>query len=225
MLDLGAIQSQCTADGDRRRGRQPAHRRRLSCSCRASDDVDLVALPTNPPPNTKLLTDLDEVVDRVSDALETELDTGPHRRPGAARRRWSTRRSTPSTPTSSRPLADQLGPLEDNVLDVTLNKQTRGARSIEVTALDLRLLPAASAFVDLLNIEIGRSLLRPQRRAGVPTPPDPDPHPGPDARPRPPTRRPAVPTSVPAGEFDAGRCAPPTAAPQRPASPPAPSCC
>ncbi|WP_148611531.1 hypothetical protein [Nocardioides rubriscoriae] len=194
VLDLGAVQSQCAATTNGATGDSQLTDAGLYVDLPTIGRVDLVNLPTNPPPNTKVVTDLDVVVTAISDAVETELTTA------------LTGVLAPAAPLVDQlvtalnanviaVLADQLAPLEDNVLDATLNKQTRGDRSIEVTALDVRVLPAASAFVDLVNVEIGRSSCGPNGRVAVDNP---TPTPTPD--PTDPT--PAVPTSVPAGELD-----------------------
>lgn len=200
VLDLGAVQSQCTATTTGAEGDSQLTDAGLFVQLPGVGRVDLVDLPANPEPNTKLLTDLDEVVTVISDALEAELTsalTGVLQPLGPLVDQVVNALNANIIST----VADQLGPLEDNVLDVTLNKQTRGDRSIEVTALDLRLLPAASAFVDLVNVEIGRSSCGTNGRAGVP--PAPEPTPTPDPTPTPgPGPGPDVPTSVPAGASD-----------------------
>lgn len=198
-LDLGAIQSQCTATVNGAQGDSQVTDASLFVQLPSIGRVDLVQLPTNAPPNTKVVTDLDVVLTAISDAVETELTTA------------LTGVLAPLGPLVNdavealnanvvAQLADQLGPLEDNILDATLNKQTRGTRSIEVTALDLRLLPAAADFgVDLLNVAIGRSSCGPNSRVGAPTPTPTETPTTPDT----PDGTPAVPTSVPAGELGA----------------------
>jgi hypothetical protein len=199
VLDLGAIQSQCTATVTGAEGDSKITDASLYVQVPTIGRVDLVQLPTNAPPNTKVLTNLDVVLTAISNAVETELTTaltgvlaplGP----------LVDQAVTALNDNVVSQVAAQLGPLEDNILDATLNKQTRGDRSIEVTALDLRLLPAAADFgVDLLNVEIGRSSCGTNRRIGAPNP-TPDPTPTPNPTPDPPST-PDVPTSVPAGEL------------------------
>lgn len=187
-LDLGAIQSQCTASLGTADGDSQLVDSGLSVTI-AGTKVDLVSLPVNPPPNTKVLTDLDVVVDAVLDGVREQLDTGL----GGV--------LAPAGPLTQQlqdalvenvisALAPQLAPLEDNLLDGTLNKQVRPTEdSIEVTALDLAVVPAAADFgVDLLDLEIGKTTCGPSARVGTPpTTPTPTP-------------TPTVPTSVPAGE-------------------------
>ena len=192
-LDLGAVQSQCSAVLGSAYGDSQLTDADLSVEV-AGTDITLLALPVNPAPNTKVVTDTDQFLEAVVDGLQVQLSTALD---GAL---------DPVTPVLQdlqdalndnilTALSDQLAPIEDNLLDVTLNKQVRPTDdSIEVTALDLRLLPAASQFVDLLDVEIGRSTCGPSGRVAAAPPTD-----SPSATPSD-VPSPAVPTSIPAGE-------------------------
>lgn len=196
VLDLGAVQSFCVArPGEISGGTTLAG---AGASLRlAGQEVDLLDLPADPAPNTKLVTDLGAVVDLLLQALRTQFTQaidgvlGPL---GEVVDQAEVLTSALGT------VGEQLAPLEENVLDVTLNKQERGRDRIDVTALDLRLLPAAASFgVELLNVEIGHSSCGPNGRIQPdapeePTTPTPDPQP----------EEPQVPTSVPAGSGGAG---------------------
>lgn len=201
VLDIGAIQSRCSAAPGTADGDADIVDSGLYVEV-AGNRVDLVSLPVDPPPNTKVLTDLDVVVTAVVDGVEEQLATGLGGAlapvgPLADQLEQAINDNVVSV------LSEQLAPLEDNLLDGTLNKQVRPTRdSIEVTALDLSVLPAAEDFgVDLLSLEIGRSACGPSGRVAAPpttTPtPEPEPEPGPN-----------VPTRVPAGLAEAA----PTAA-------------
>lgn len=189
-LDLGAVQSFCTAgpgtaDGDTDITDASAY------VVLQGQRLDLVSLPTNPPPNTKVVTDLGVVVQSVLDALRSEFETAID---GALGPLNGVVDGAEVLAEALEQVGEQLAPLEENILDITLNKQVRPTDdSIEVTALDLALLPAAQEFdVDLLDVQIGESTCGPNSRVGNPTEPaDPtDPAPNPPA---------PVPTSVPAG--------------------------
>jgi hypothetical protein len=68
-------------------------------------------------------------------------------------------------------LQAQLAPLEQNVLDIVLNKQsTPAADAIDVTALDAHVLPAAQQFVDadLARLTIGHVTCGPSGRVAAP---------------------------------------------------------
>jgi hypothetical protein len=68
----------------------------------------------------------------------------------------------------------QLKPLEDNLLDITLNQQVHPtADSIKVRALDVQVLPAAKAQLDgnsLVNLQIGNAACAPVARVAVSAP-------------------------------------------------------
>lgn len=185
VVDLGAVQSRCHST--------PSQATGDSDLADASAYVDvmgqrltLLALPVHPAPNTKVVTDLDKVVQAVLDALRTELSTALA---GSLSQLNLVLDQAAVINNVVAQLGDQLAPLEENVLDGTLNKQVRpSANSIQVTALDLKVLPVAG-MDGLLHITIGTSTCGPNDRVAPPT-----------TSPSPtPTPTPAVPTSVPAG--------------------------
>lgn len=97
-------------------------------------------------------------------------------------------------------LAAQLAPLEENLLRGVLNKQVRPTEdSIEVTALELELLPAAREFgMTAVKAEVAKSTCGPSGALRATASPTPTPGEEPKA-PAPSGPPPAVPTSVPAG--------------------------
>ena len=165
-VGLGAVQSRCTAapgsvDGsaslvDVAAYAQVGGRR-----------VDLLRLPVHPAPNTRITTDLGDVAVAVQDALRSQLSTaldgslGPL---GGAVDRAAVLDNVLAD------LGSQLGPLDADVLGGTLNKQVRrSAGSIEVTALDLDVLPAAAAVgPQPLSLRLGRSTCGPNDRVVAP---------------------------------------------------------
>ncbi len=192
-LDLGAIQSTCNANSRRAVGDATLADAGLYVQL-PGQRIDLLSLPVNPPPNTKLVTDLDVVVETINAALQEQFATGLDGAlaplgAGADELLTAINDNVVSA------LAPQLAPLEENLLDVTLNKQVRrGNRSIAVTALDLQALPAArdAAGTDLLSAKIG-AVTCATADAAAPPP----------AAPVAPPAAPDVPTSVPAGLADA----------------------
>jgi hypothetical protein len=190
-VDLGVVESRCTAAPGSAEGNatladvgayvQVGGRR-----------VDLLSLPVHPAPNTRITTGLDGVAVAVQDALRSRLSTalagalGPL---AAAVDRAAVLDNVLAN------VGSQLAPLDQDVLSGTLNRQVRaGAGSIEVTALDLDVLPAAAAFgPQPLSVRLGSSTCGPGDRVA------------PVARPRPvarlqaPARRPVVPRRVTAG--------------------------
>ncbi len=193
-LDVGAVQSFCTAQPGSATGDADLTDVSLFASL-AGQRIDLVELPTNAPPNTKLLTDLGVVVDTILEGLRTQLETalGGLLAPVAA----VVDAADVLTEVLNQ-VGSQLAPLEENLLELTLNKQEFPSDdSIEVTALDLNLLPAAeTAGFQVLSAQIGESACGPNNRVAADPDPDPDPDPNPQPQP--------VPTAVPAGVESAG---------------------
>jgi hypothetical protein len=170
----------------------------------------LANLPANPAVNQKVVTGLDGVTQTLIDALTVQINTMV--RGELAQLNLG--------PTLLQPIQEQvvevlveqlqplLQPLEDNILDITLNQQVPGddGRSIEVTALDLQVLPAAAQFTgsSLVSGQIGKVSCGPNGRvpaaADEPTPaPTPAPEPGPQGGDRP-GEQPVVPTAVDSGQ-------------------------
>lgn len=191
-LDLGAVQSFCTAEPGSAGGDTDITDASLFATL-ADTRIDILELPTNPPPNTKVVTDLGVVVQSLLDALRVEFETAID---GALGPLAAVIDGAEVLAEALEQVGEQLAPLEENVLDITLNKQVVPRDdSIEVTALDLNLLPAAeTAGFQVLSAQIGESACGPNSRVVN----DPDPDPDPDPQPQP------VPTSVPAGVESAG---------------------
>lgn len=155
-VDLGAVQSSCTADDDTASGDSTIASSSVYVVVPGGDRVTLVDLPIEPAVNQKVVTDLSGVTDAVLKGLRTQLSNGLD---GAL---------SPIDPvvdqlqqqvlnTLLTSLQEQLAPLEDNVLDITLNAQDTSPGAITVTALDAKVLPAAEAFVggSLAHLTIG----------------------------------------------------------------------
>ena len=190
-LDLGAAQSRCTAQpgtatGDVELAGVGAYARV------AGRRVDLLSLPVHPAPNTHVATNLSAVAEAVEAALRDQLSSsldGSLSGLGAVVDRAEVLNGVLAQ------LGAQLAPLEQNVLDATLNAQVRkGADAVEVTALDLKVLPAAAGFgFEPLAVRIGRSACGPADRLAPVAKPAPA---APPARPR---AAPRLPTTVSAG--------------------------
>jgi len=177
--DLGAVQSVCTADDTGAQGFASIANSAIYAQVPGVGRVDLVSLPVNPAPNTHVVTDLSRVVDALQTGIDTQLDTalGGSSGPLAALTDplglgLDTVLDQVKTNLTD-VLGPQLKPLQDNVLDIVLNKQTTPApNSIEVTALDLSLLPAARQFIDadLVGLTIGTSACGPNSRVAAAAP-------------------------------------------------------
>lgn len=168
-LDLDTLQSSCTATGSKLTGTSTLSDVTASIKLPGRGPMTLADLPTHPKPNQKVVADLKGVtnllLDGVRNNLRTSLDAS----------------LAPVADTSSK-LDDQvlaqlldeisalLAPVESNLLDITLNKQTRTAHSIKVTALDIAVAPVAKPLLgaDLAHIELGTSTCRTDVPAGRP---------------------------------------------------------
>jgi hypothetical protein len=159
---LGAVESRCTSTaGGGADGTATIVDGRIGAGF-GGQTVDLLDFPVHPAPNTKLVTDLDKVVDLFLTALRADLNNtlDGQAAPLAAAIDPIQEQIVDA---AIGQIAPQLKPLEDNVLSATLNAQTRPAiDSITVSAIHLEVLPAASAQLgapvaqaDLANVTCG----------------------------------------------------------------------
>ncbi len=194
VLDLGAIEASCTFDGQSS-GRTTIANGGVRLVIPQVGDVPLTAgFAPEPSPNTHVIAQSNQIVALILDdlraALNDQLDaiTDPV---------FDTLINPVQTQVVDQ-VVTQLQPalqaVQDNLLDITLNKQTRAGRAIEVTGLSVQVLPAAQQFgapvvvdLDIANVGCG-----PAARAVV-TPPPADETPGANQD------RPNVPVAVDAG--------------------------
>jgi len=177
-IDLGAVQASCTAGGGSADGTASIADASAYIEGPAPiGHVTLVDLPVHPAPNTHVVTGLSAVVEAIQRGVDTQVAHSL----GGANGPLSTLTlplgqtvdtivdAVQSNVTDA--LGTQLAPLEQNVLDIVLNKQSRpAADAIDVTALDARVLPAARQFVDadLVSLTIGHVTCGPNGRAAAP---------------------------------------------------------
>jgi hypothetical protein len=203
-IDLGAVQSSCTASASGTRGSANIADARVYVQGPPPiGRIVLAELPVDPAPNTHVVTDLSAVVEAIQKAVDTQIaralggstgTLGPLLQPlGLTLDQLVDAVQENVTDT----LGPQLAPLQENVLDIVLNKQsTPSAGAIEVTALRASVLPAARQFLDadLASLTIGHVVCGPSR-AMAPSAPVTTPA---VERPAPQTRD-AVPTAVKSG--------------------------
>ncbi|MCW2817620.1 MAG: hypothetical protein JWR42_407 [Marmoricola sp.] len=153
---LGAVEGRCTAGPGTSSGSANVLNTKVVLTL-AGQTTTLANLPARPAPNTHLTTSLSSVATLVLGTLRTDLTTSLN---------GSATPLTGLTDAIQKQIVDnvlaqadgQLAPLEKNVLDITLNKQVRPtADSIQVTALDASVLPAAAPIAgsDLAHLTIG----------------------------------------------------------------------
>lgn len=157
-LDLGAVQSSCTADKDTASGDSSLANSRAYITVPTVGDVTLVDLPVDPAVNQKVVTDLTGVTDAILDALRTQFSKALNGALAPANGGLDQLQKQ-VLDTALGQIQSQLAPLEENVLDITLNKQDTAPGEITVTALDAKVLPAAEGFVggSLAHLTIGTS--------------------------------------------------------------------
>lgn len=165
-VDLGAVQAQCSATPGSASGSANIAGVRAWVSIPGVGNVDLVRLPVDPAPNTKVVTNLQGVATAVEKALRTQLSDALA---GALGPAVSAVDQATVLNNVLAQLSSQLTPLQQNVLSATLNEQTRGAGSIKVTALHLQVLPAAQQFVHApaVDLKIGTVTCGPNGQAAV----------------------------------------------------------
>jgi hypothetical protein len=159
---LGAVESRCsTSAGGGANGTTTIVNGRIGATF-GGQTVDLLDFPVHPAPNTRLVTDLDKVVNLFLEAVRNDLNNtldGQAAPLGAALDPIQEQ----IVNAAIGEIAPQLAPLEENVLSATLNAQTRpAADSISVSAIQLDVLPAARAQLgaplaeaDLANVTCG----------------------------------------------------------------------
>ncbi|MCW2827088.1 MAG: hypothetical protein JWQ67_704 [Marmoricola sp.] len=128
--------------------------------------VVLLDLPLHPKPNTHLTTNLSDVLDMIAAALTTNLNSSIDGA-GAPLNALVDAFQENIVTAVRNDVEANLAPLEQNLLDVTLNRQTRtGDDAIKVRALDLSLLPVAQQQLGapLVNLQIGNAACGPSGR-------------------------------------------------------------
>ena len=112
---LGAVQSRCVANPSSATGTANIADTKLQLDI-AGTKIDLVEFPANPNPNTKVLTDLDEVLDAVIDALRVDINNTLDGLLAPLQAIIDPVQDQLVDPLIAQ-IADQLGPLEENILD------------------------------------------------------------------------------------------------------------
>ncbi len=178
---LGALEGRCTArlgsaDGDAILAN--AQIRVVLPAQAPQPSLVLLDLPVHPQPNTHLATDLSDVLDMIIEALETNLNDAISGVADPLNLITDTIQTTLVNAIREQ-VEGNLAPLEQNLLEVVLNRQIRPTNdSIKVRALDLQLLPvvAAQLGAPLVSLQVGNAACGPSARvaaAAGPLPADP----------------------------------------------------
>lgn len=126
----------------------------------------LLDLPVHPKPNTHLTTNLSDVLDMIAEALTTNLNNSINGA-GAPLNALVDAFQANIVTAIRENVESNLAPLEQNLLDIVLNRQIRPTDdSIKVRALDLSLLPVVEEQLGspLVNLQIGNAACGPSGR-------------------------------------------------------------
>lgn len=140
---VGAVESRCVASPGAASGTTFITDPKLGVTL-AGQTVQMINIPVEPAPNTKVVTNLHGVLTAVLTGLETDLTTTMQGHlEGLTAVTDGIQKQVVDTIVAQ--VATELAPLEENLLDITLNKQAfPAAGHIQVTALEANVLPAAA---------------------------------------------------------------------------------
>ncbi len=203
---FGAVEGVCSADAGGADGDAILTDATVTLQGGPADDLVLATLPTHPDVNQKVVSDLsgftDVILAGVRANFETALDGDL-----APLAVLTTEVQDQVLANITDQLRPQLDPLQENVLDITLNAQSAPEDdALAVRALDVSLLPAASDLgaPTLLDLAIGDVECGPNDVVAAPQPMKPRPQPQPKST----GRLPLIPTTVSAGEPGTGSSTP-----------------
>jgi len=139
-VDLDAAESTCMAQGSKFKGKTQLKNAAVTVNVPGKGDIKVADLPANPKKNTTVVPDLSPVTDAVLGRVDTLLQSGLKTRDGLAGLDVSIRIDLIEH--IKEQLAVLLKGLETDLVKLTLNKQDKTAKSLEVSALDINVLDA-----------------------------------------------------------------------------------
>jgi hypothetical protein len=193
-LDLDAIQGVCHAGPGGASGSADLANLALYAQVPGQGKVYLADVPVDPAPNTRVPVQLDKLLTAVIDGLETNFDKALRGNLAQLNAALGQAQQQLVDNVVRDQLESHLKPIGDNVVNLTLNEQSRpSSSSIRVTALDLNVLPVANeqAGMTVFNLRVGNVACGPNGTQQASAPVD---H---TVKPK---KHPKVPRSVPAGE-------------------------
>jgi hypothetical protein len=189
---LGAVEGRCTAQLGSAQGDAflaDAGIRVVLPDQAPQQDLVLLNLPVHPKPNTHLTTNLSDVLDMILDAISDDLNSSLNGALAPVVTGIDALKASVVAGVREN-VESNLAPLEQNLLDITLNRQIRPTQdSIKVRALQLALLPVAQEQLGspLVDLQIGNAACGPSGRIAA------------VAAPAAPAEPAAIPTGVSAG--------------------------
>jgi hypothetical protein len=173
VANLDMVEGRCTAGDGGPTGTSTLTDASLSFNIPGQDPITVLTLPVHPKPNTHLFTNLSDVMNAILDGVDADLTESLQGNASPLKALTEQVRSQIVTQVHTQ-LESQLAPLEQNLLDITLNQQVHPTRdSIKVRALDVQVLPAAKAQLDgnsLVNLQVGNAACAPVARVAVAAP-------------------------------------------------------
>jgi hypothetical protein len=170
VANLDAVEGRCTAGDGGPTGTSTLTDASLTFNIPGQDPINLVTLPVHPKPNTHVFTNLSDVMNAILDGVDADLTDSLQGNASPLKELTAQVRSQIVTQVHEQ-LEANLKPLEDNLLDITLNQQVHPtADSIKVRALDVQVLPAAKSQLDgnsLVNLQIGNAACAPVARVAA----------------------------------------------------------
>ena len=173
VANLDMIEGRCTAGDGGPTGTSTLTDAKLTFNIPGQDPITVLELPVHPKPNTHVFTNLSDVLNAVLDAVDTDLTNSlqgnltPLTQLTAAVRENIVKNIKAQ-------VEKNLKPLEENLLDITLNGQQHPtADSIKVRALNVDVLPAAKAQLNgnpVANLQVGNAACAPVATAAVDAP-------------------------------------------------------
>jgi hypothetical protein len=169
---FGAVEGRCTAAPGSASGDATLANAKVTLQLPTGapqSSITLLNLPVHPKPNTHLTTNLSDVLDLISESLKTDLNNSIDGA-GAPLNALVDAFQANIVKAIRDQVEKNLAPLEQNLLDVVLNRQIRtGNDSIKVRALDLSLVPAAAPQLgaSAAELQIGNAACVPNGRVAA----------------------------------------------------------
>ncbi|MFJ9392337.1 hypothetical protein ACIRON_26190 [Nocardioides sp. NPDC101246] len=161
-VDLDAAESTCMAQGSDFKGKTQLKNAAVTVNVPGKGDIKVADLPTNPKKNTTVVPDLSPVTDAVLGRVDTLLQSGLKSKIAPGVLDVSIR--VDLIEHIKEQLAVLLKGIETDLVKLTMNKQTLNkqagtAKSLEVSALDIKVLDAVKKIgaPTAANVAIGTS--------------------------------------------------------------------
>jgi hypothetical protein len=170
VANLDAIEGRCTAGDGGPTGTSTLTDVALTFNIPGQKPITVLTLPVHPKPNTHVFTNLSDVMNAVLDAVDADLTESLQGNLSPLKELTKDARDQIVTQVHDQVEAN-LKPLEENLLDITLNQQVHPTPdSIKVRALDVQVLPAAKSQLDgssLVNLQVGNAACAPVARVAA----------------------------------------------------------